>query len=82
MNFSLLLAGLYVIISVGMLREYPNTNIYLIILLFSVGIVLISAVARAFIKTRDAIKVVAITLLMYVGLGALADIIRGLLNVA
>ncbi|QXJ32155.1 hypothetical protein J5U21_01806 [Saccharolobus shibatae] len=74
MNFSFLLAGLYVIMSTSALDSYPN--LYFIALQLLIGITLISLITKAFLDQREIIKVVIITLLVYVGLNALIGIIR------
>ncbi|BBG25143.1 hypothetical protein IC006_2478 [Sulfuracidifex tepidarius] len=74
MNFSFMLAGLYMIMSYAALGSYPN--LYLTGLQFLVGIVLISMIVRTFLGLRETLKVVTITLVTYVGLNALIAIIK------
>lgn len=71
MNFSFLLAGLYIISSMSALNGYPN--IYLIILLFLVGIALTYMIARVFLKSK---KVIIYTFLIYLGINVLISVIR------
>ncbi|MBB5254219.1 M48 family metalloprotease [Sulfurisphaera ohwakuensis] len=70
MNFSTLLAGLYIISSMSALNGYPN--IYLIIFLFLVGIALTYMIARVFLKSK---KIIIHTLLIYLGINILIGVI-------
>jgi len=74
LNFSFLLAGIYMISSIIALDAYPN--LYLVISLFLTGIILAFIITKAFLDLHNSTKVVVATLLIYLSIIILISLIK------
>jgi asparagine N-glycosylation enzyme membrane subunit Stt3 len=74
LNFSFLLAGIYMISSIIALDAYPN--LYLVISSFLIGIILAFIITRAFLDLHNSTKVVVATLLIYLSINILIGLIK------
>ena len=74
LNFSFLLAGIYMISSIIALDAYPN--LYLVISLFLIGIILAFIITRAFLDLHNSTKVVVATSLIYLSINILISLIK------
>jgi hypothetical protein len=74
LNFSFLLAGIYMISSIIALDAYPN--LYLVISSFLIGIILAFIITRAFLDLHNSTKVVVATLLIYLSIIILISLIK------
>jgi len=74
LNFSFLLAGIYMISNIIALDAYPN--LYLVISLFLIGIILAFIITRAFLDLHNSTKVVVATSLIYLSINILISLIK------
>jgi hypothetical protein len=74
LNFSFLLAGIYMISSIIALDTYPN--LYLVISSFLIGIILAFIITKAFLDLHNSTKVVVATLLIYLSINILISLIK------
>lgn len=74
LNFSFLLAGIYMISSIIALDAYPN--LYLVIFSLLIGIILAFIITKAFLDLHNSTKVVVATLLIYLSINILISLIK------